>query len=79
LTSYIGWLLDVSIENDHAIFSLKTEDREILKLRGTYYPAFYILPRNESLFQSLSREEVRRLAVLTRAKFLDISKMFIFI
>jgi hypothetical protein len=26
LTSYIGWLLDVSIENDNAILSITTEE-----------------------------------------------------
>ena len=57
MTSCTGWLLDVSIENDNAILSIKTEEGEILKLRDSYYPVFYILPRNESLFQSLSREE----------------------
>src|SRR5919205_584599 len=62
MTSCIGWLLDVSIDNDHAILWIKTEDDgQILKLRDSYHPGFYILPRNESdglyLFQILSREE----------------------
>jgi hypothetical protein len=58
LTSCTGWLLDVSIDNDRAILSIKTEeDGQILKLRDSYHPGFYILPRNESLFQILSREE----------------------
>jgi hypothetical protein len=61
LTSCIGWLLNVFIDNDHAILSIKTEEGKILKLRDSYYPAFYILPRNEvdglHLFQILSREE----------------------
>jgi DNA polymerase elongation subunit (family B) len=61
LTSCIGWLLDISIDNDHAILSIKTEEGKILKLRDSYYPAFYILPRSEvdglHLFQILSREE----------------------
>ena len=62
MTSCTGWLLDVSIENDNAILSIKTEeDGIILKLRDSYRPEFYILPRNESdalhLFQILSREE----------------------
>jgi hypothetical protein len=60
LTSCIGWLLDVSIDNDHAILWIKTEDGQILKLRDSYHPEFYILPRNESdglhLLQILSRE-----------------------
>jgi DNA polymerase elongation subunit (family B) len=61
LTSCTGWLLDVSIDNDYAIVFIKTEDGRILKLRDSYYPGFYILPRNEAyglhLFQVLSREE----------------------
>ncbi|HYZ51028.1 MAG TPA: hypothetical protein VE593_09085 [Nitrososphaeraceae archaeon] len=62
MTNCTGWLLDVSIDNDHAILSIKTEENgQILKLRDTYHPGFYILPRNEvdglHLFQALSREE----------------------
>jgi hypothetical protein len=30
LTSCIGWLLDVSIDNDHAMLWIKTEGQEIL-------------------------------------------------
>jgi hypothetical protein len=48
MTSCIGWLLDISIENDHAILWIKTEeDKQILKLRDSYHPGFYILPRHE--------------------------------
>ena len=62
MTSCIGWLLDVCIDNGYAILWIKTEDGgQILKLRDSYHPGFYILPRNESdglyLFQILSREE----------------------
>src|SRR5919205_1178128 len=62
MTSCIGWLLDVSIDSDYAIVWIKTEDGgQILNLRDSYHPGFYILPRNESdglyLFQILSREE----------------------
>ena len=61
MTSCIGWLLDVSIDNDYSIVWIKTEDGQILKLRDFYHPGFYMLPRNESdglhLFQILSREE----------------------
>jgi hypothetical protein len=70
LASCIGWLLDVSIENDHAILSVKAEDGQALKLRDSYYPGFYILPRNESLFQSLSREE--EIAVSWKDKHTDL-------
>jgi hypothetical protein len=54
--SCTGWLLDVSIDNDHAILSIKTEDGQILKLTDSYCPTFYILPRNECLFQVLLDE-----------------------
>jgi hypothetical protein len=49
MTSCIGWLLDVSIENDHATIWIKTEEdsRQILRLRDSYHPGFYILPRSE--------------------------------
>jgi hypothetical protein len=48
LTICTGWLLNVSIDNDHAILSIKTEEGKILKLRDSYHPGFYILPRSES-------------------------------
>jgi hypothetical protein len=61
LTGCIGWLLDVSIDNDHATLWIKTEEGQILKLRDSYHPRFYVLSRNEvdalHLFQVLSREE----------------------
>ncbi|HJT48123.1 MAG TPA: hypothetical protein VJ729_08055 [Nitrososphaeraceae archaeon] len=61
MTSSIGWLLDVSIDNDHATLWIKTEEGELLKIRDTYHPESYILPRNEAdgthLFQVLSIEE----------------------
>jgi DNA polymerase elongation subunit (family B) len=61
MASCIGWLLNVSIDNDHATLWIKTEQGQILKLRDSYRPGFYILPRSESdglhLFQILSREE----------------------
>src|SRR5918912_568481 len=61
MTSCIGWLLDISIENEYAILWIKTEDRQILKLWDSYHPGFYILPRNEPdglyLFQILSRQQ----------------------
>jgi DNA polymerase elongation subunit (family B) len=62
LTNCIGWILDVSIDNEYAIIRIKTEeDGQILKLRDPYRPRFYILPRNEHdglhLIQILSREE----------------------
>jgi DNA polymerase elongation subunit (family B) len=62
MANCIGWLLDVSIDNEYAILSIKTEeDGQSLKLKDSYRPRFYILPRNEHdglhLFQILSREE----------------------
>ena len=61
MTSCVGWLLDVSIDNDHVILWIKTEEGQTVKLRDSYHPGFYILPRNESdalrLIQILSREE----------------------
>ena len=48
LATCVGWLFDISIENDKAIIWIKTEDKKILKLRDSYKTSFYILPRNES-------------------------------
>ena len=33
MTSCIGWLLDVSIDNDHAILAIRAEEEKILKLK----------------------------------------------
>ena len=71
MTNCIGWLLDVSVDDDHAILSIKTEDDgQVLKLKDSYHPSFYILPRDESLFQSLSREE--EIAVSWKDKHTDL-------
>lgn len=48
MTNCVGWLFDISVENDKAIIWIKTEDKKILKLRDSYQASFYILPRNES-------------------------------
>ena len=76
MTSCTGWLLDVSIENDHAILWIKTEDTQILKLKEPYHPGFYILPRNESdglyLFQILSRQEEVKKVRWEEDKFTDL-------
>jgi DNA polymerase elongation subunit (family B) len=62
MSSCIGWLFDISIENDQAVLWIKTPDRQILKLVDSYQPNFYILPRNESdglqLFQVLSQQDI---------------------
>jgi hypothetical protein len=56
----IGWLLDVSIEQDKAVLWIKTVDKNILRLTDTYQPFFYLLPRNEQdgqyLFRVLSQQ-----------------------
>ena len=61
MTTCVGWLLDVSIDNNHVILWIKTEEGQTVKLRDSYHPGFYILPRNESdasrLIQILSSEE----------------------
>ena len=74
MTSCIGWLLDVSIKNDHAILWIKTEHNQILKLRDSYHPELYILPRNDAsyLFKILSREEVVKRVRWEENKFTDL-------
>jgi hypothetical protein len=61
LATCVGWLFDISIENDKAILWIKTIDRQILKLREYYQPSCYILPRNESdglqLLRILSQQQ----------------------
>jgi DNA polymerase elongation subunit (family B) len=62
ITSCIGWLLHVSIEQDKAILWIKTEDKRILRLTDSYQPCFYVLPRNEYdgtyLFHLLSQQTI---------------------
>jgi hypothetical protein len=61
LATCVGWLFDISIENDKAIIWIKTEDKKILNLRDSYKTSFYILPRNESdglqLLRVLSQQQ----------------------
>ncbi|MGB8035191.1 MAG: hypothetical protein WCF03_15370, partial [Nitrososphaeraceae archaeon] len=61
MSSCVGWFFDVSIERDQAIIWIKTEVKKILRLRDSYRPSFYILPRNEydglCLFQILSQQQ----------------------
>ena len=61
MSDCIGWLFDISIEHDQSVVWIKTADKKILKLRDSYHPAFYVLPRSESdglcLFQILSRQQ----------------------
>ena len=61
MSSCVGWFFDVSIERDQVVIWIKTEDKKILRLRDSYRPSFYILPRNEydglCLFQILSQQQ----------------------
>ena len=61
MSSCVGWFFDVSIERDQVVIWIKTEDKKIIRLRDSYRPSFYILPRNEydglCLFQILSRQQ----------------------
>jgi hypothetical protein len=52
----IGWILDVSAEQNRAIIWIKTSDGRILKLFDSYEPTFYVLPKNAEIFQKLSHE-----------------------
>jgi hypothetical protein len=60
IDSTIGWLLDVTIEQNSAILWIKTGDGKILRLRDSYQPNFYVLPKNENagadLFYTLSQQ-----------------------
>jgi DNA polymerase elongation subunit (family B) len=62
LSSCIGWLLDITIEQDKAILWIKTEDKKILRLTDKYHPHFYVLPRTEHdghiLFHILSQQSI---------------------
>ena len=58
----IGWLLDVSIEQNRATIWIKTSEGVILKLIDNYQPNFYVLPKDENtgadLFQILSQQSI---------------------
>ncbi len=60
MDSSIGWLLDVTIEQNSAILWIKTTDGKILRLKESYQPNFYVLPENENagteLFHLLSQQ-----------------------
>ncbi|MGB8937191.1 MAG: hypothetical protein WCC17_19045 [Candidatus Nitrosopolaris sp.] len=60
MDSDIVWLLDVTIEQNHATLRIKTIDGAILRLTDTYRPHFYVLPKNEQSgaepFHSLSQQ-----------------------
>ena len=54
--SAVGWILDVYIEGDEAALWLKTTDNRAVKLKDTYQPTLYALPKG--------REEGERLTTL---------------
>jgi DNA polymerase elongation subunit (family B) len=60
MDSRIGWLLDVTIEQNCVTLWIKTTDGKILRLRDSYQPNFYVLPKNENvgadLFHLLSHQ-----------------------
>jgi hypothetical protein len=76
LSSCIGWLLDVKIEQDKAILWIKTESKKILRLTDTYHPDFYILPRNEHdghiLFHILSQQSIVKKVTWEENKYTNI-------
>jgi hypothetical protein len=58
----MGWLLEVSIEQNRATIWVKTNEGTILKLIDTYQPTFFVLPKDEyagaDLFQILSQQSI---------------------
>jgi hypothetical protein len=47
MDSAIGWLLDVTVEQNAATLWIKLKDGGIIRLADKYQPSFYILSRNE--------------------------------
>ena len=64
MDSAIGWLLDVTVEQNAATLWVKTTQGDLLRLTDKYQPCFYILPRNEQagteLFHILSQQTKTR-------------------
>jgi DNA polymerase elongation subunit (family B) len=62
VSSCVGWLFHVSIEQNKAILWIKTEDKKVLRLIDSYQPFFYVLPKNEydgtCLYQLLSQQPI---------------------
>lgn len=60
MESAIGWLLDVTVEQNAAILWIKSIDRRIIRLTDEYLPSLYIMPKNEitgeELFHILSKQ-----------------------
>ena len=48
MTTISGWVLHVSIEQNHAIIWIKTTEGYVLKLTDSYESCFYILPESEA-------------------------------
>jgi hypothetical protein len=48
----IGWLLDVTVEQNAATLWIKLKEGGILRLADKYQPSLYILPIGEFLFIS---------------------------
>ena len=51
-----GWILDISIEQNRAVIWIKSIEGNVLKLLDAYQPNFYLLPKDESLYQIISQE-----------------------
>jgi DNA polymerase elongation subunit (family B) len=64
MDSAIGWLLDVTVEQNATILWIKTTRGGILRLADKYQPSFYILAKNErggaELFHVLSQQPKTR-------------------
>jgi DNA polymerase elongation subunit (family B) len=64
MDSAIGWLLDVTVEQNAARLWIKTIGGNIIMLTDKYLPSFYILPKNEiagaELFHILSQQPIIR-------------------
>jgi hypothetical protein len=60
MDSAIGWLLDVTIQQNAATLWIKTREGTIIRLIDKFQPTFYILPKNEiagaELFNILSQQ-----------------------
>jgi hypothetical protein len=60
----IGWLLDVTVEQNTATLWIKLKEGGILRVVDKYQPSLYILPRNEQagteLFHILSQQHKTR-------------------
>ena len=78
MDSTIGWLLDVTVEQNAATLWIKTIEQGILKLVYKYQPSFYILPRNEQagtdLFHILSQQPKTRVEWQSKHTDIDLDR-----